>query len=278
MSESTFSQLSRRKKLAARKAAYRQWLLVTETEKRPKSVYKRIAKENGMTIDELYHFMERDKWEQRAEKDRKKMVEEEINANLKDNVNLDPSKTEAINDINKLLHESDIPDRWKIFIMYYLHSYNITYAAKHAGYTDARNCSAGFKALQDERVKKLIREIKDIMYTEIYVTGQDILNEYVRIAFADITEFVSFNGQTVDLKDSKDIDGRLITEVKSGREGVTIKLADKMKAMEKLEKLFEVIPDRKLQLEREKFEFQKELANKADGNGDTKTVIVNDIG
>jgi phage terminase small subunit len=160
--------------------------------------------------------------------------------------------------------------------MYYLHSYNIGYAARKAGYTTGANCSAGFKALQDPRVKKLMKQIKEIMYTDIYITGRDILNEYIKIAFADMTEFVEFDNRRVKLKNSQDVDGRLITEVKQGKDGVTIKLADKMKAIERLEKLFNVIPDHKLELEREKFEFTKKLAEKETGTGN-KVVIINDL-
>jgi phage terminase small subunit len=102
------------------------------------------------------------------------------------------------------------------------------------------------------------------------------LNEYIKIAFADMTEFVEFNDKKVILKDSTKVDGRLITEVKQGRDGVTIKLADKMKAIDRLEKLFNVIPDAKLQLDRERFEFNKKLAEKETLSGN-KVIIMNDL-
>jgi phage terminase small subunit len=103
-----------------------------------------------------------------------------------------------------------------------------------------------------------------------------ILEEYMRIAFADMTDYVEFDNRRVRLKNSADVDGRLITEVKQGKDGVTIKLADKMKAIERLEKLFNVIPDRKLQLELEKFEFTKQLAQKQVDTGN-KVIILNDL-
>jgi phage terminase small subunit len=272
---SAFSKMNKKEKLAARKAAYRDWLLAMEEAQHAPKIMKRIAKTHGMSLAELEELKDKDQWEKRAEKQRKKIVKKEIEENIDKNVSIE--NKQQIQDINKLLDEADIPDRWKIFIMYYLHSYNIGYAAKKAGYKDHKNCSAGFKALQDPRVKELIKQIKEIMYTDIYVTGMDVLNEYIKIAFADITEFVTFNGREVTLKDSDQVDGRLITEVKSGREGLSIKLVDKLKAMEKLEKLFDVIPDRRLMLDHQRFLLQKELANKV-GDGDTKVTIVNDIG
>jgi phage terminase small subunit len=272
---SAFSKMNKKEQLKARKAAYRDWLLTMEEAERPTSIMKRIAKTHGMTLAELEELKEKDQWEKRAEKQRKKIVKKEIEENIDKNVSIE--NKQQIKDINKLLDEADIPDRWKIFIMYYLHSYNIKYAAQKAGYSNPANCAAGFQALQDPRVKKLIKQIKEIMYTDIYVTGMDVLNEYIKIAFADITEFVEFDGKSVTLKNSEQVDGRLITEVKSGRDGLSIKLADKLKAMEKLEKLFDVIPDRKLMLDHQRFLLQKELATKAT-DGETKVTIVNDIG
>lgn len=117
----------------------------------------------------------------------------------------------------------------------------------------------------------------------IYLDGKDILQKYIDIAFADITDYASFGQEevvvdiddegepikrkinVVKLKDSDEIDGTIVTEVSKGRDGVKIKLADKMKALEKLEKYFDILPDNhkrrleeeKLKLEREKFEFIK---------------------
>ncbi|WP_446923983.1 terminase small subunit, partial [Klebsiella pneumoniae] len=81
--------------------------------------------------------------------------------------------------------------------------------------------------------------------------------EYVKQAFADITDFTEFgydeypfkdiNGEevidegtgevktykvsNVSLKDSNEVDGTLIQEVKKGKDGVSVKLYDKQKAM-----------------------------------------------
>ena len=81
------------------------------------------------------------------------------------------------------------------------------------------------------------------------------------IAFADVTDYVSFGREniqvmgafgpvmvenketgekevlekevnTVKFKQSEDVDGTLITEVKQGKDGASIKLVDKMKALQ----------------------------------------------
>src|SRR5690606_34518495 len=69
----------------------------------------------------------------------------------------------------------------------------------------------------------------------------------------------------VELKDSSQVDGTIITEVSQGKDGIKVKLADKMKALEKLEKYFDLLPDKhkrrieeeKLRLEQDKFKLLK---------------------
>ena len=92
------------------------------------------------------------------------------------------------------------------------------------------------------------------------LSEEDIFQKYMDIAFADITDFVSFGRETVPVmgafrsvqikneetgdketltkeintvrfKDSGIMDGTLITEVKQGKDGASIKLMDKMKAL-----------------------------------------------
>ena len=69
------------------------------------------------------------------------------------------------------------------------------------------------------------------------------------IAYADIADFVKFgkrkievklktgewkkiSANYVDLKDSTEVDGTIIAEVSEGKDGVKVKLADRMKAMQ----------------------------------------------
>ena len=89
----------------------------------------------------------------------------------------------------------------------------------------------------------------------------DIFQKYMDIAFADVTDFVEFGQDeeyvigpygvveikdpetgekkpltqkinTVRFKESKDVDGTLISEIKNGRNGASIKLADRMRALD----------------------------------------------
>lgn len=64
----------------------------------------------------------------------------------------------------------------------------------------------------------------------------------------------------VDFNESTMVDGTIITEVKQGRDGISVKLADKMKALEMLSKYFDLLSEKdkkRLQEEKLKAEIAK---------------------
>lgn len=267
--------MTKKERLKARKLAYKKWFLAKTGKTTPVNL-EIIAKDCGFTFEELQYYMVKDKWELRLEKDKKnKVLQKQIKEELK-GITYDGPK-EDLEKIDEILDNSNLTERHKLFIMYYLQSFNIKHSAIRAGYAVSSAHTRGSELLADDRIKKVLRDIKSVMHKSIYITTHDIIDEYIRIAFADMTDFVEFDENKVNLKDSTKVDGRLIQEVKQGRDGVTIKLADKMKALEKLEKLFDVIPDKRLLLEHEKFEFTKKMAEKEDGNVGSKVVIINDL-
>jgi phage terminase small subunit len=115
------------------------------------------------------------------------------------------------------------------------------------------------------------------MTSELYIEAMDVLNKYIKIAFSDITDFLTFGQKWVpvigmmgpvldddgnqvmeevnyvDFKESGTVDGTIISEVKQGKDGVSIKLEDRMKALDKLSLYFDLFPDKfKRQIEEEK--------------------------
>lgn len=63
----------------------------------------------------------------------------------------------------------------------------------------------------------------------------------------------------VDLKEGATVDGTIISEVKQGKDGVSIKLADRLKALDKLSLYFDLFPDSfKRKIEEEKLNISKQ--------------------
>ncbi|HKM28925.1 MAG TPA: terminase small subunit, partial [Anaerovoracaceae bacterium] len=110
-------------------------------------------------------------------------------------------------------------------------------------------------------VKEEINRLKEERYARELLKPEDIFQKYMDIAFADITDYVEFGREevpvmgafgpveikdedtgekttltetvnTVRFKESDEIDGTIISEVKQGRSGASIKLHDRMKALQ----------------------------------------------
>lgn len=107
----------------------------------------------------------------------------------------------------------------------------------------------GYALLNNESVRAEIDRQREKMMGEIFVNGRDILELYIRIAFADIRDYVQFGScedeegkkkSYVYLKDCENVDGQLIDEVSVSSTGGKVKLLDKNKALEKLERFFDL--------------------------------------
>lgn len=156
---------------------------------------------------------------------------------------------------------SSVTDQEKIFCLEYLKSYNLRNAAVKAGYSP----HTGARLIKRPSVVAALKEYQGKREEELFLSGLDIIIMYAGIAFADITDYVSFGTEQVPmldgygkgiydkegnlkmytrsyvrLKDSAKIDGRFIQEVKSGKDGVSVKLFDKPAALDKLAKIYDI--------------------------------------
>jgi phage terminase small subunit len=183
---------------------------------------------------------------------------------------------EEIN-LDNFLDGSDLTEMQRIFCLYYIKNFNATQAAINAGYSSATAHVQGSRLLSNVKVREEIKRVKEAMRNELFIDAMDVLNKYIKIAFSDITDFLTFGQREVpvigmmgpvldedgkqvikvvnyvDFKESGIVDGTIIAEVKQGKDGVSIKLEDRMKALDKLSLYFDLFPDKfKRQIEEEK--------------------------
>ncbi|PEM10760.1 terminase small subunit [Bacillus wiedmannii] len=209
--------------------------------------------------------------------------------------------------LKEILEDEELTEKERLFCLYYVKYFNGTQAALKAGYSkDGAHVQAS-RLLRRERVSSYIKELKGELIENVFVEAMDVLKEYIKIAFADITNYVTFGQREVEFQDDEGnqftrmmnfvdlqeadlVDGSIITEVKQGKDGVSVKLADKMKALDKLSQYFDLVPDNfKKQIEEERHKMQmevqkvhvekmraeiKELTD--DNSNGSKVIIVND--
>jgi phage terminase small subunit len=190
--------------------------------------------------------------------------------------------------LDNFLEDSELNERQRIFCLYYVKSFNATQSAINAGYSPATAHVQGPRLLGNVRVRNEIKRIKQSMTSELFIEAMDVLNKYIRIAFSDITDFLTFGQRDVpvigafgpeldedgkqmmkevnyvDFKESGFVDGTIISEVKQGKDGVSIKLEDRKWALDKLGKYFDLFPDefkRRIEEEKLKIAHHKVLGN-----------------
>lgn len=180
----------------------------------------------------------REKWQRNDNATQRKNV-----ATQKKN---DAKKKEPIADeVKSVMENNNLTDKQRLFCLYYSRSFNATKSYQKAyecGYNTAWKNSSTLMANQG--VREEITRLKEQRYAKELLKPADIFQKYMDIAFADITDFIEFGNKEieidgakisanyVDLKDDTEVDGTIITEAKQGRQGVSVKLSDRMKALD----------------------------------------------
>lgn len=127
------------------------------------------------------------------------------------------------------------------FCEVYVLNYNISIALRKAGY-ESETSGAAYRIRQKPGCKRYIQWLKARMLHDTLINGEDIINQWVKIAFADMTDFVDINKFGITLKPVREMDGQLVKSIKSCRDGVSIELYDKLKALDSLAKYTEDMP------------------------------------
>jgi phage terminase small subunit len=167
----------------------------------------------------------------------------------------------------------DLTEREKDFCVAFLHAPNPSQAAMMTGRYETYHAArqAAYEMMQKPAVQEEIKRLKAIKHTTILADGDDVVEMHMRIAFADITQYVEFGRATVPImgpfgpitvkdpetgetkgitkeinvvrfKESALVDGTILAEVKQGRDGASVKLADRQKSLDFLERYFELNP------------------------------------
>lgn len=165
-------------------------------------------------------------------------------------------------DVEQVMENLELTDKQRLFCLHYVRCFNATKAYQKAyGCSYDTAASIGYRLLENDGVRDEIMRLKQSRLNRELLDEHDIFQKYMDIAFADITDYVEFGREeiqvmgafgpveikdpetgekiplmkevnTVRFRESAGVDGTLITEVKQGKDGASIKLADRMKALD----------------------------------------------
>lgn len=220
--------------------------------------YKDIAAKYGVTISTVKSWKTRYKWS-RIEKTHTKKKKGMQNKKV---CNQEKGMQVAVT------QESDgLTEKQRLFCLYYIKNFNATQSAIKAGYSKDSAYQIGYENLTKPEIRAEVERLKAIKRQSIMINEDDIVERYMRIAFADMTDFTEFglievpevdeSGQVLlnpdgtvktrkynylNFKSSDQVDGGLICEISQGKNGMKIKLEDRQKALEWLANYFGMNP------------------------------------
>lgn len=201
--------------------------------------YKDIAAKYGVSINTVKSWKKRYAWS----RDKKtECIQKGCTQNKKG-----AHKKEAVaEDVSQVVINDELTDQQQLFCLYQSRMFNYTkaYMKAYPGCTYASAAVLGSRLMKNPVIRKEIEQLKQNHMNREMLKQEDIFQKYMDIAFADMNDFMSFGQEEIEtdygprmvnsvrLKESDKVDGTLITEVKQGRDGVSVKLADRMKAID----------------------------------------------
>ena len=140
---------------------------------------------------------------------------------------------------NAAMNGNGLSAKQLAFVSEYLKDLNATKAAIRAGYSPKTAHAQGSDLLRKPELAAAIQEGQQDAAARNEVTVDRIVQEYARIAFADVTDYVNVIGGEAVVKDTigmtKD-QTAAIAEISQTKDGVRLKLHDKGKALDALGK------------------------------------------
>ena len=130
--------------------------------------------------------------------------------------------------------------RQQTFINEYLVDLNATRAAIAAGYSSKTARAQGARLLTNANIKEEVEKRQCKTAEDLEITRERVIHELVLVGFSslfDIINIESLNKKEIIInKNITDEQLKALSEVKVGKSGISIKMYDKMKALDLLAK------------------------------------------
>ena len=159
-------------------------------------------------------------------------------------MNLDSKRDSDSKAIQKIMQNTKLTERQKLFCIYFAKSLNATKSYQKAYECNYQTANAhGYLLLSSVVIKAEINRLKEARYTIAFLKPSDIFQKYMDIALADMTDYIKWEPRDIETDDgietiqnmtfvpSDQIDGTIICEVRTGKSD-SIKLSDRMKALD----------------------------------------------
>lgn len=224
--------------------------------------YQDIADKHGVTINTVKSWKTRHGWE----RDKKKSAPKR-----KEKVHTKTKPKRVRNAPVVILEEEEgLTEKQKLFCLFYVKNKNAALSVIKAGYevsNSQRAAEIGYQLLHNPPVRKEYERLRDLKRQSIMLDPDDIVEKYMQIAFADMTDVAEWGTELIpdihkdgtmqidqsgnvkmvkriyfNLKDHNQVDGGLISEIKMGSQGLSVKMKSSEKALAWLSDFFNMNP------------------------------------
>jgi phage terminase small subunit len=177
---------------------------------------KKIADQLGVSEGTVRGWKAKDRWDER------------LNGALQSNERNAPKNMERSKRVKERNEpppkfdneDGSLTEKQRLFVMEYLRDFNATRAAMAVGYSKKTAYAIGWENLRKPEIQAEIKRQKEAMVDDLGMSVQRIIAEYMKIAFADISDVVDFGRKKVPLRDKK---GNIVEDPHSG-EPLTISM------------------------------------------------------
>lgn len=259
---------------------------------------KEIAKKYDTTINTVKSWSRRYEWSKKKKK----------GAHQNKSVH---TKKECKKIAEEIVESSELDEERQLFCIYYLKYHNKVKAYQKVKPNTPYNsaCVMASRWSKEPAVIDELNRLKKELYEDALLDPHDIVQKYIDIAFADINDYLEYGREevpvmgafgpviaknpktgedeilkqtinTVRFKESAYADGTILSEVKKGKDGASIKLSDRMKALDWLSKHMNLATEE----QRVKIDLIKAQTNKVikstasnENEEDETVIIVNDL-
>lgn len=255
--------------------------------------YKDIAEKYEVRLATVKSWKTRYKWSREKSTQNKENVRIQKRESMRREKAMNKKMLDSVEDNDQL------NEKQKLFCLFFVDSLNATQAYIKA-FGSARSTAMvnGCRLLSTAKIKAEVDRLKRIKYETMLLNGEDLVEKQMRIAFSDMSNFAEFGTELIPLvdkkgkpllnedgspntyrrnymyfKDSTEVDGFAISEIKNGKQGMSIKLEDRQKAMDWLTKYFQLNPadahkkefdNARLDIERQKLDVMKDRNKEPD--------------
>lgn len=240
-----------------------------------------IAKELNIKDSQIRKWKSQDNWDEKLKGALPISKSNVTNQNQnKTNIKKD-IKEPIVEEVNEVLQNAELTDKQRLFCIYYINCFNATKSYQKAYECDYITANTnGPRLLVNACIRNEIEKLKEGKLNRAMISEEDIFQRYLDIAYANIGDYLKFGkrrknkwtknkdgefipvidpdtGQQeffeynfIELNESSDVDTSLLSEVKEGKDGISVKLKDGMKALDWLTKHMNIATDKqKVELE-----------------------------